>query len=160
DTAPDAGLFRRTLALLQIDQEHAVAEVAEELGVTRQSIYNWLDRYLNAPTPRALRDGRGHGHVTAWDELLVAVLRSALEQTPSQWGYRDLEWTVPLLQEHLARWDGRFWSDTTLRRQLHSLGYVWKRPRYVLDPDQRRAAKMRRIRKRIKELGPRAVVLF
>ena len=129
DTAPDAGLFRRALALLQIDQGHAVTEVAGELGVTRQSIYNWLDRYLNAPTPRALRDGRGHGPVTAWEEPLVAVLRSALEQAPSRWGYRDLQWTVPLLQEHLARWDGRHWSDTTLRRQIHPLGYVWKRPR-------------------------------
>jgi DDE superfamily endonuclease len=40
------------------------------------------------------------------------------------------------------------------------LGYVWKRPRYVLDPDPLRAAKMRRIRRYIKGLGPRAVVLF
>jgi len=160
DTTPDAGLFRRTLALLQIDQGHPVADVAGELGITRQSIYNWLYRYLSAPTPRALRDRRGHGHSTAWEEPLVAVLRSALEEPPTWWGYRDREWTVPLLQEHLARWDGRPWSDTTLRRQLHALGYVWKRPRYVLDPDPRRAAKIRRIRKRIKELGPRAVVLF
>jgi hypothetical protein len=40
DTTPDAGLFRRTLALLQIDQGHPVADVAGELGITRQSIYN------------------------------------------------------------------------------------------------------------------------
>src|SRR5207302_4773834 len=61
---------------------------------------------------------------------------------------------------HLAAWDGRWWSDTTVRRQLHELGYVWKRPRYVLQPDPRRARKMRRIRQRVKELGPRAVLLF
>jgi transposase len=129
DTTHDAGLLRRSLALLQLDQGLSVADVAQELGVARQSVYNWLGCYLDAPTPRALSDRRGYGHVTAWDEDLLAVLRSSLEQAPSHWGYRDLEWMIPLLQEHLARWDGRRWSDTTLRRQMHRLGYVWKRPR-------------------------------
>lgn len=160
DTTRDAALLRRCLALLQLDQGHSVAEAAAGLGVTRQSVYNWLDHYRAAPTPRALRDRRGHAHVTAWDEDLLAVLRCALEHPPSFWGYRDLEWTVGLLQEHMARWDGRSWSDTTLRRQLHQLGYVWKRPRYVLLPDPRRARKMRRSRERVKDLGPRAVLLF
>ena len=70
---------------------------------TRQSIYNWLDRYLRTPTAQALRDHRGHAHVTAWDEDLLAVLLSALQQPPVHWGYRDQDWTVPLLQQHLAR---------------------------------------------------------
>jgi transposase len=160
DDTHDAGLLRRSLALLQIDQGHAVADVAEEPGVTRQSVYNWLGRYLNSPTPRALHDRRGHGHVTAWDEDLLAVLCSSLERPPARWGYRDREWTVPLLGEHLARWDGRRWSDTTLRRQLHHLGYVWKRPRYVLQPDPQRARKVRRIRQQVQDLGPRAALLF
>jgi transposase len=160
DTTHDAALLRRCLALLQLDHGHAVSTVAAELGVTRQSIYNWRDHYLAMPTPRALSDRRGHAHVTAWDEERLAVLHCALERPPSAWGYRDLEWTVGLLQEHLARWDGRCWSDTTLRRQLHLLGYVWKRPRYVLLPDPQRARKMRRLREQIKGLGPRAVLLF
>lgn len=156
----DAAVLRRSLALLHLDQGHSAAAAAAELGVTRQSVYNWRDHYLAAPTPRALRDRRGHAHVTAWDEDLLAVLREALGQSPSRWGYRDLEWTVDLLQQHLARWDGRCWSDTTLRRQLHRLGYVWKRPRYVLQPDPQRARKIRRIRQQVKDLGPRSAVLF
>jgi transposase len=92
-----------------------VATVATELGISRQSVYNWLDRYLRAPTTRAARDGRGHGHVTAWDDDLRAVLRSALEQPPGDGGDRDLEWTVELLQRHLARWDGRSRPERTVR---------------------------------------------
>jgi transposase len=160
DTTDDADILRRTLALLQLDQGLSVATVATELGVSRQSVYNWLDRYLIAPTPRALRDARGHGHVTAWDDDLRAVLRSTLERPPGDWGYRSWEWTVALLQQHLARWDGRVWSQRTVRRQLHQLGYVWKRPRYVLLPDRYRARKIRRIRKRVQDLDPRAAVLF
>jgi transposase len=160
DTTHDVGILRRALALLQLDQGHSVAVVAAELGVTRQSVYNWLDHYLSAPTPRALNDHRGHGHITAWDDELLAVLRSALERPPGHWGYHDLEWTVPLLQQHLARWDGRWWSDRTVRRQLHQLGYVWKRPRYVLQPDRYRSRKMQRIRRQVKDLGPQAALLF
>src|SRR3954454_9826014 len=82
DTTHDADILRRTLALLQLDQGLSVATVAAGLGVSRQSVYHWLDRYLLAPTPRALHDTRGHGHVTAWDDDLLAVLRSALERPP------------------------------------------------------------------------------
>jgi transposase len=160
DTTADAGVFKRTLALLHLDAGKAVAEVAAELGVSRQSVYNWRDRYLLSPTPRSLLDHRGHGHVSAFDDDLLAVLRGALQGPPSAWGYRDLEWAVPLLVEHLEHWDGRVWSDATLRRQLHALGYVWKRPRYVLVPDPQRAGKVRRIRRQVKGLGPRDVLLF
>jgi transposase len=159
-TTHDAALLRRCLPLLQLDQGRSVAAVAADLGVARQSVYHWLDHYLASPTPRALHDRRGHAHVSAWDEELLAVLRCALERPPGRWGYRDLDWTVGLLQQHLARWDGRRWSDTTLRRQRHRLGYVWKRPRYVLLPDPQRTRKMRRIQQRVKDLGPRAVLLF
>jgi transposase len=160
DTTHNTNILRRSLALLLLDQGLSVATIALELGVSRQSVYNWLDRYLLAPTPRAVRDRRGCGHVTAWDDDLLAVLRSALERPPRDWGYRDSEWTVHLLGQHLASWDGRSWSDRTVRRQLHQLGYVWKRPRYVLQPDRYRARKMRRIRQRVKDLEPRAVLLF
>ena len=139
DTTHDADILRRSLALLLLDQGRSVATIAIELGVSRQSVYNWLDRYLLAPTPAPCRDGRGYGHVTAWDDELRAVLRSAVERPPGDWGYDELEWTVNLLRQHLARWDGRWWSDRTVRRQLHPLGYVWKRPRYVLQPDRYRA---------------------
>lgn len=156
----DAHLFRRILAVLQLDEGRPIAAIAAELRVSGRSVERWRDRYLEAPAPGALVDHRGHGHTSAWDEELLAVLRAAMEQPPEQWGYPDQEWTIPLLQEHLAQWDGRQWSEATLRRQMHHLGYVWKRPRYVLDPDPQRAQKMRRIHKQVHELGPRSALLF
>src|SRR3954447_6414706 len=97
DRTDDAIILRRTLTLLQLDQGLSVATIAAELGVTRQSVYNWLDRYLLARTPRALGDARGRGHVTAWDDDLLAVLRSAMERPPGDWGHRASGWTVGLL---------------------------------------------------------------
>jgi hypothetical protein len=83
-----------------------------------------------------------------------------LDQPPDHFGYQSTAWTIPLLRSHLAHWGLTGFCDATLRRQLHALGYVWRRPRYVLAPDPRRAAKMRRIRQYIKGLGPRDVILF
>jgi hypothetical protein len=156
----DAGVLRRTLALLHWDAGRSFGDIAAALRVTRRSGGRWLAPDLHAPTPRTLRDHRGHAHHSAWDEELVAVLRAAVAKPPAPWGYRNLEWTVSLLQQHLERWDGRHWSDATSRRQLDRLGQVWKRPRYVLIPDPHRARKMRRICKQVKELGPRTALLF
>jgi transposase len=159
-TTDDLGTFRRTLALLQLDQGRTVTEVATMLGVSRRSVHGWIDLYRHHPVPRSLSSHHSTGRPPTWTEDVQAILRAALHQPPDHFGYQATGWTVPLLKEHLAHWGVSALSDATLRRQLHALGYVWKRPRYLLDPDPRRAAKMRRIRRYIKDLGPRDVVLF
>ena len=40
----DASLYRRVLAILEVSRGISVEEVAQTLGVTRQSVYNWLFR--------------------------------------------------------------------------------------------------------------------
>jgi transposase len=51
---------------------------------------------------------------------------------PAKFGYRYAEWTTGLLQAHLADERQVAVSDGSLCRQLHALGYRWKRPRYTL----------------------------
>jgi transposase len=88
-----------------------------------------------------LADHRGGNRPSLWTEELQAVLRSSLGQRPDHFGYQAVEWTVALLEDHLARWAGEHPSASSIRRQLHTLGYIWKRPRYVLDPDPEREKK-------------------
>jgi transposase len=64
-----------------------------------------------------------------------------MKQAPQEFGYPDTDWTTPLLRRELERGTGVLPSDDTVRRVLHRLGYVWKRPRYVLDPDPERDKK-------------------
>ena len=66
-------------------------------------------------TPR-VRDGRGYGHVTAWDDELRAVLRSAVERPPGIGAMTSWNGRSNLLRQRLARWDGRWWSDRTVLR--------------------------------------------
>ena len=156
----DLGTYRRTLALLELDRGQAATEVASRLGGSRRAVHDWIDTYRHRPVPRSLATHHSTGRPSQWDEDARAILRGTRHQEPDHFGYQATGWTVPLLQTHRARWGSTELSDATLRRRLHALGYVGKRPRYVLDPDPRRAAKMRRIRRRAKELGQRDLVLF
>lgn len=133
--AQDAALYRRTLALLEIDQGKPLAQVAASLGVTRQSIYNWIETYQQSFDPLALRDDARCGRPTAWTPDLDELLHTLLQERPTQWGYQAMNWTVRLLQQQLASWDGTWLAEDTIRRKLRDLGYVWKRTRYVLPPD-------------------------
>lgn len=158
-TTADLGAYRRTLALLQLDRGNSVTEVAVMLGVSRRTVHRWVGLYWDRPVPRSLISHHSTGRPSGWDEDARAILKATLHQPPDHFGSQATGWTVPLLQTHLAHWGLTDLSDATLRRQLHALGYVWKRPRYVLVPDPRRAAKLRRIRRYIQGLGPRDVVL-
>ena len=141
-TTDDLGAYRRTLALLQLERGDTVTDVAAILGVSRRAVHRWIGRYWDHPVPRSLTTHHSTGRPSEWDEDARAILSGTLHQPPDRFGQ--------------AGGGG----GGTLRRQLHALGYVWKRPRYVLVPDPRRAAKMRRIRQHIKGLGPRDVFLF
>jgi len=139
--AKDVRTFQRTLALLELDQGRPLAQVATTLGVTRQTLYNWIERYENEGTPTALHDRERQGRPTIWTQPLHLFLAWSLDQPPDGLGYPSVEWTVPLLREHLAKHMESSVSDTAMRQQLHRLGYVWKRPRYVLQPDPDREKK-------------------
>jgi len=132
---PDARSYRRTLAILQIGQGQSIAEVADLLGVTRQSVYNWVEAYRQSPAPQTLLDQYGTGRPALWTEPLRTLLQTCMDQRPDELGYAAVNWTVPLLREHLYRRGGQWLSDDTIRRQLDRLGYVWKRFRSVLPPD-------------------------
>jgi len=138
---PDARVYRRTLAVLEYSRGQPVAHIAQALGVTRQSVYNWVEAYTQAHDPSALGDDERSGRPSQWTEDVRAFLQALLAQTPDQRGYFAVNWTVPLLQEEIARGTGQSLSGDTLRRELDRLGYAWKRGRYVLDPDPQREKK-------------------
>lgn len=131
----DARVLRRTLAVLEFDQGRSAQEIALLLGVTRQSVYNWVEDYLHDRDPAALRDEEGRGRPLSLDEDAERLLETFLADSPQALGYPQVNWTVPLLQEVLEISTGERRSDDTLRRALRRLGYVWKRPRYDLEPD-------------------------
>jgi len=131
----DASLYRRTLGVLELDRGKPLAQLARSLRVSRQTIYNWIETYKECYDPLALVDAARSGRPAAWTPELGELLQALLRESPTAWDYQAVNWTVPLLRQQLATWDGRWLSEDTIRRRLHELGYVWKRTRYVLPPD-------------------------
>ena len=139
--ARDARLFRRTLAMLECDCGEPVSAVAELLGVSRQSVYNWIARFQEQGGPAELNDAPRSGRPARADETFDVLLRTLLMLSPERFGYHATHWTVRLLRDQLRKNLEQDYSDDTIRRGLHRLGYVWKRPRYVLVPDPEREKK-------------------
>jgi transposase len=137
----DARLLRRTLAVLEYDFGRSAADIARMLGVTRQSVYNWIEAYNEAHDPQALQDQAGRGRHPLLDEDQQHLLEALLTASPQELGYPHTSWTMPLLGEVLEIATGCRVSDDTLRRALHRLDFVWKRPRYDLLPDPEREKK-------------------
>jgi transposase len=140
DTA-DARLYRRTLAVLEFDFGRPAADIARMLGVTRQSVYLWVETYLHDRDPASLADEAGRGRPPLLDEDQEHLLEALLAVSPQDLGNPPASWTVPLLREVLAYLTDQHVSADTVRRALRRLDYVWKRPRYDLDPDPERDKK-------------------
>jgi transposase len=135
DQTEDARVYRRTLAILEAARGIPLAQIARTLGVSRRIVYYWLQAFVQRYDPADLcREDRA-GRPTLWTEEARALLQQLLADAPAAWGYAAAAWTVPLLQEQLRHATGQSFSDDTIRRELHRLGYVWKRPRYRLQPD-------------------------
>ena len=130
----DARVYRRTLAILEVARGGPVSAVARRLRVTPRVVYYWLDAYAQGYDPEALHDQDRPGRPRLLAEQGRDRLRELLQQSPQDLGYFATEWTVALLQTHLAHCDGQHLSEDTIRRELHRLDFAWKRPRYVLDP--------------------------
>ena len=96
--------------------------------------------------------------VTWW---MMVVLRWLQNCTPRDFGFLRWRWTCELLARTL--WDSyRFRiSSETIRRTLHQHGFVWRRPRPVVGPeDPEYASKLRSIRRLLDRLPPSETALF
>ena len=73
-SARDARLYRRTLAVLEVARGEPVASTALRLGVTLRVIYYWLDSYSRNHDPGALRDRDRPGRPTLMTEADADLL--------------------------------------------------------------------------------------
>lgn len=131
----DARLVRRAQALLWLEQGEGPTEVAQRLGVTRQSVYNWVRRIKQKATKavaEGLADRRRPGRPPVKRQAVQRVVEEVMEAHPTEYGYHALGWTSPLIGHHLKQTQGFEVSQSTVRRCLRQMGYRWKRPRYVL----------------------------
>jgi transposase len=82
-------------------------------------------------------------------------------RTPADFGYFRRRWSCETLAEVLAWEAGVRVSGETVRRVLHRLGYVWRRPRPVVGPvDPDHDAKLAAIRALLEDLPADETAVF
>ena len=139
-TTEDVKECRRCHALLRLDEGQTVTSVAREFGVTRQTVHNWRSRFQDSQSAD-LMDASRDGRPSVWTNERVELLKQLLEESPRQHEFQASGWTTGLLQTRLHQLLDWHVSESSLRRELHELDYVWKRFRYRLKPDPQCAKK-------------------
>jgi len=131
----DARLLRRAYALLWLDEGDSVTEVAEQLKISRQSIYNWLMRFLerdDLSLVSRLCDAERSGRPITVQGIIDPLIEAIMETDPRKLGYRSTVWTVPLLMSYLSKHHQINASAQSVRLALARLDLSWKRPRHDL----------------------------
>jgi transposase len=135
DTTADARLLRRAYAVLWLDDGERANEVADQLNVSRQSVYNWCERFLQRqalPMVLRLSDADRAGRPVTVQGIIDPLLEQVIDTDPREWGYRATVWTVPLLVQYLAEQHQLTASAQSVRLALARLKIHWKRPRHRL----------------------------
>src|SRR5687767_12074710 len=89
--ADDVRTYRRLLAVHELALGRSAADVAADLGVSRQSLSNWARAFRACGRePLADRPREGRPRLVAGE--VGALLDAALATSPDRLGYRAVEW--------------------------------------------------------------------
>jgi transposase len=131
----DTKVLKRAQALLWLTEGMSIPDIAKRLAVTRQTIYGWVSFYrsqCNRSLITRLKDRPKSGRPARKAAFVLQDIDTLLQKSPTQYGYRHVDWTVPLLQKVIQGQHQIDVSTQTIRRCLKQRHYVWKRPRYTL----------------------------
>lgn len=131
--ASDSHTSQRVQAVWLVARGRAINEVATVAGVSGQTVYNWVTRYLASHHVSALTDLPRSGRPRTATPITAARLLREVRRNPLRRGYRTTVGTVPLLAQHLSRLYPCSLSPYTLRRRMKEIGLRCKRPRYFYE---------------------------
>jgi transposase len=132
---PSARECCRAQAVLWLAEGETAEQVAELLHVSRQTVYNWAERFqerqgldLRSRLADAPRQGRPPSALGIIDPLIAEVI----DTDPRKLGYHSTVWTAPLLREYLEQVHGIAVSRKSVSLAIARLRMRWKRPRHQL----------------------------
>jgi transposase len=149
---------RRALILLLLAEGWSYRRIREAIFVSPTMIAA-VKRDFSAGGIAQVLGGEARTVVVA--SWLLVVVRWLLNSTPQDFGFFRSRWSCAVLALLLWQREGIRLSPETVRRGLHRMEFVWRRPRPVVGPrDPQHAAKLRRIRQFIADLPPDETVVF
>jgi transposase len=142
----DARLLQRAQALLWSVMGESVDAIALRLLVSRQSVYNWFDRFQerdSLPLATRLADAERSGRPRTAHGIIDPLIDAVIDVDPREHGFRSTVWTAALLQAHLSEEHQIEVSSKSVSFAIARLHIRWKRPRHrlALRPETWRQAK-------------------
>lgn len=131
--APDPETRSRfQMVLLSNDFGLNPTQIAPLVQRSHDVVYEVLSRFRAGglpAVPRRTAPGQAPTITPAWEAELTRVI----EVSPRDVGVESANWTTQLLAEYLAQETAIAVDQETVRRHLHRLGYVCKRPTWTLE---------------------------
>jgi len=136
----DKRRLQRLLALIGLGEERPVAELAERLAVSEETIYAWL-RAFALERWASLRRGASPGRPPKLSPAQRDRLKEVLTAGPEAAGYPTGCWNAALVQHWIERAFGVLYSVNYLAELLRGLDFTYQKARFVsdhLDAERRR----------------------
>ena len=118
---------RRVRAGRMLQRGMAPADVAERVGVARQTVYTWKNA-LDEGGLDALRQSQRTGPQSQLDEAARARLREVLLESPTAPGFGTELWTLKRVRQVIQRLFGVRYSQVHVWRLLGRLGFSSQKP--------------------------------
>jgi len=134
-SSTNARQVRRAQAVLWLHEKHTANEIAQRLGMSWRTIQRWKSQYQEQAQDSVLariQEGQHTGRVPHQLSRARKEIERVWQRDPRRYGFRALNWTVPMLRCLIHRHTAVWVSRSTVRRALWSLRYRYKRPRLVL----------------------------
>ena len=142
----DARLLQRAQAILWFVMGESVDAIALRLLVSRQSVYNWFERFQerdSLPLATRLADAERSGRARTAHGIIDPLIDAVIDTDPRELGYRSTVWTAELLRAYLSEEHQIMGSSKSVSFAIARLQIRWKRPRHrlALRPETWRQAK-------------------
>jgi len=115
---------KRLLVAIIYKRGPSAPMIAEWLDTREQTIYRWFDRIESEPIDQAVRDRQRSGRPPKLDDSDRAAFRDAVQQSPTEAGYDEPEWTPDLARQFLEEEFGVEYSRRHVQRLLHDAGVL------------------------------------
>ena len=140
----DEATLRRVRAGRMLLSGKGPTEVAEAVGVARQTVQTWKNR-LDKGGIDALRSMGGKGRPAKLVQRQLDVLRRCLLSSPTEYGFGTELWTLKRIRLLIERQFGVSFSEVHVWRILGALGFSSQKPeRRAIERDEAAVQRFKR----------------
>ena len=123
----------RALIILWYDEGKTEAQIAVLLFISVRTVRRCIQRYKEKNVD-GLHDKEKSGRPRKADERVEKAIEEAMEKNPEDVGYSSGYWIASILCIHIFTVLGVALSNSTVRRVLYRLDYVFRRPKLWSGP--------------------------